>query len=141
MSNMKRPGQERYLKRNQVELVKSGEEFIARQEEIIAKAVREIHIQSYIFEPDETGLRIIVALKEAALNRGVKIYILVDAYGSQNFSPFHKKSFKDAGIKFRRFGKLYSGGSFHIGRRLHQKVIVVDGEVAMVGKSRHQATQ
>lgn len=124
---------EHFSKRNLVELVDSGEEFIRKQEAIILGAVREIHIQTYIFESDETGLRIVKALKEAAKSGEIKIYVLVDAYGSQNFNNLLRKELIDAGIHFRRFGKFYSSGSFHIGRRLHQKIIVADGELAMVG--------
>jgi len=127
------PSSENFSKRNLVALVDSGEEFISRQEAIISGALREIHLQSYIFESDQTGLRIVQALKDAAKSKELKIYILVDAYGSQNFSATLRKELLDAGIKFRRFGKFYSSGSFHIGRRLHQKIIVADGEVAMVG--------
>ena len=76
------PSSEHFSKRNLVELVDNGEEFIRRQEAIILGARREIHIQSYIFESDQTGLIIVKALQEAAKSKEIKIYILVDAYGS-----------------------------------------------------------
>ncbi len=124
---------ERFLKSNRVELVQSGEDFFSRLENIIRGAVNEIHLQIYIFEPDETGRRIMEALKASALLRKVKIFVLIDAYGSQNFGQFHLKEMREAGIKFKYFGKFYSRGSFHIGRRLHRKVVVADGKIALVG--------
>jgi cardiolipin synthase len=62
-------------------LVHSGEDYFLRLRNIISKAQNEIHIQSYIFENDTTGLEIAEALKEAA-NRKVKVYVLLDGYGS-----------------------------------------------------------
>ncbi len=38
-----------------VELVHSGEDYFLRLKEIINKAKKEIHLQTYIFENDETG--------------------------------------------------------------------------------------
>lgn len=121
-----------YLMGNLVEVVQSGDDFILRMETLINKATSEIHIQSYIFEPDETGQRIMRVLIAASL-RKVSVFILVDAYGSQNLSIHYRKEMEAAGIKIRRFGKFYSRGSFHFGRRLHCKVIVADGEIALVG--------
>jgi len=66
---------------NYIELVHSGEDYFARLKEIIDKAEEEIHLQTYIFENDETGNRIAACLKEAA-QRKVKVYVLLDAYGS-----------------------------------------------------------
>ncbi|HNQ61105.1 MAG TPA: phospholipase D-like domain-containing protein [Bacteroidia bacterium] len=129
----KRRSEDLYLKKNLVTLIQSGEEFMHTCEELIAKAETEIHLQSYILEPDETGKRIIDALKLASEFRKVKVFILVDAYGSQNLGPAIRKELKDSGIQIKRFGKLYSRGSFHIGRRLHRKVLVADGKTALVG--------
>ncbi len=130
---MKKSLTENYMKRNLVELVQSGEDFIVRLEHLIVHASREIHLQTYIFEPDETGRRIMDALKTASLVRHIKVFILVDALGSQNLSTTFRNELKDAGIHIRRFGRFYSNGKFHIGRRLHRKVIVADGRRALVG--------
>jgi cardiolipin synthase len=122
-----------YLKKNLVKLIRSGEEFISNLEALINTAEKEIHLQTYIFEPDETGRRVMDALKQASIKRGIKIFVLVDAYGSQNFGAKYLREMTDAGIEFRYFGKLFSRGSFHIGRRLHRKVLVADGRMAIVG--------
>jgi len=122
-----------YQKHNLVDIIQSGDDFMSAMESIIASAQREIHIQTYILEPDETGRRIMDALKSASADRGVKIYLMVDAYGSQNLSSQVRQDLKNSGILIKRFGKLYYRGAFHIGRRLHRKVIVADGETAMVG--------
>ena len=62
-------------------LIHSGDEYFIKMKEIIENAQEEIHLQTYIFEHDETGNEIANCLKEAA-RRNVKVYILLDAYGS-----------------------------------------------------------
>jgi cardiolipin synthase A/B len=114
-----------------ITLVSSGHFFFRELERLINETQEEIHLQIYIFEPDETGSRIANALLQAAL-RGVKIFLLVDAFGSANFPASMQKQLQDAGVKMKRYGPLFESGTFHIGRRLHRKVIVFDRKKAIV---------
>lgn len=120
-----------YTLNNTARLLKSGNEFYDALEDLIDSAVHDIHFQTYIFEEDETGERIITALVRAA-NRGVKIFLLLDAYGSANFSEDFVRRIKESGIEFRWFGRIFRNGKFHIGRRLHRKVVVADEFASIV---------
>ena len=120
-----------YTFNNTARLLKSGNAFFDALEELIDSAIHDIHFQTYIFEEDETGERIIRALVRAA-HRGVKIFLLLDAYGSANLSEKFTSRMKDAGIEFRWFGRLFRNGKFHIGRRLHRKVVVADEFASIV---------
>jgi cardiolipin synthase len=71
-------------------------------------------------------------LKKAALRR-VKIYILVDGFGSYSFSKEVITDLKKLGINFRFFSPFFSANSFYIGRRLHHKVVVADARVILIG--------
>jgi cardiolipin synthase len=113
-------------------LVHSGEDYFLRARNIILNAQSEIHLQTYIFENDATGIEIINALKEAA-NRNVKIYVLLDGYGSYSFPKLIMKELTQLGINIRFFSPFFSGNNFYIGRRLHHKIIVADGTVALIG--------
>ena len=115
-----------------ITLVHSGEDYFSRLEEIINASQFEIHFQIYLFENDETGQRIISALKKAA-ERQVKIYLLLDGFGSLTFPNEIINELKQKGINFRYFSPLFSANSFYLGRRLHQKVIVADAKVALIG--------
>lgn len=115
-----------------VQLVHSGDDYFSRLERIINDAVTEIHIQTYIFDNDATGKRILFALKKA-LNRQVKVYLLLDGFGSLSFPNEISKEFRQAGGHIRFFSPLFSASSFYIGRRLHKKVVVADGKVALIG--------
>lgn len=118
--------------RNRVKLLQSGPDFFRELERQIQSARHEIHIQTYIFEDDETGLPIIHALLDAA-GRGVNVYVLVDAYGSKHLRDRWSSVFRKTGLHFNTFGPLFSKGRFHIGRRLHRKVVTIDGQVAFAG--------
>jgi cardiolipin synthase len=113
-------------------LVHSGEDYFLRAKNMILNAQSEIHLQIYIFEVDPTGIEIINALKEAAL-RDVKIFILLDGYGSYSFPNAIIKELIELGINIRFFSPFFSGNNFYIGRRLHHKIITVDGTIALIG--------
>ncbi|MFE3866623.1 phosphatidylserine/phosphatidylglycerophosphate/cardiolipin synthase family protein [Flavobacterium sp. LS2P90] len=115
-----------------IALVHSGEDYFSRLESIIRNSQFEIHIQIYLFENDATGKRIITALKEAA-SRQVKIYLILDGLGSLSFPSEVRNDLKRSGINFRFFAPLFSAYTFYLGRRLHQKIVVADRKVALIG--------
>ncbi len=114
-----------------IKLLSSGNIFFSELERLIDETTNEIHFQVYIFEADETGSRIANALLRAAL-RGVKIFLLIDAYGSSDFPGEIQDQLQKAGAEIKRYGPFIKGGRFHLGRRLHRKVIVFDKTIAIV---------
>lgn len=121
-----------YKRGNSVVWIQSGEEYFDLLEKLIDSARQEIHLQTYIFSSDETGSKIADALIRAA-NRKIEVFLLVDAFGSKDLSDHTINRFKNAGIHFRVFGRLFSNGTFHIGRRMHHKITVIDGQTSLVG--------
>jgi cardiolipin synthase len=115
-----------------VELVHSGEDYFLRLEKLIAKAEKEIHLQTYIFENDDTGNRIASCLKKAA-QRKVKVYVLLDAYGSAALPDSFAQDLVQHGILLRFFSPLFSLNNFYIGRRMHHKIVVADKKIALIG--------
>lgn len=115
-----------------VELVRSGEDYFLRLEKLIDKAEKEIHLQTYIFENDETGNKIASCLKEAA-QRKVKVYVLLDAYGSAALPNIFTEDLIRHGVLLRFFSPLFSLNNFYIGRRMHHKIAVADEKTALIG--------
>ena len=115
-----------------IELVHSGEDYFLRLKEIIDNAEKEIHLQTYIFENDETGNKIAGSLKEAA-QRKVKVYILLDAYGSAALPDSFAQDLVQHGVLLRFFSPLLSLNNFYIGRRMHHKLVVADEKTALIG--------
>lgn len=123
-----------FIPGNEVTLVRGGAPYFQAIEEMVREAHQVIIFHTYIFANDETGQRINKALLAAAA-RGVKIQILLDAYGSQELRG--NKAFLEgwyrAGIRYRFFGRFFTGESINLGRRLHHKVLIVDHQSALVG--------
>ncbi|MFI5221755.1 MAG: phosphatidylserine/phosphatidylglycerophosphate/cardiolipin synthase family protein [Bacteroidia bacterium] len=117
---------------NSIKLLQSGNEFFDELYELIKSAQKFIHIQLYIFEHDETGQHCIKLLKEAA-GRGVKIFIVVDAYGSQNLHQSVISELEGSGIYFKKFSPFHRSIRLRIGRRLHHKIVLMDGKTALIG--------
>lgn len=115
-----------------VRLIHSGTNYFDTLEMIINNAEHTLHFQTYIFDADETGLRIARAL-QAAAQRGVEVYVVLDGFGSANLSKKFISDLTDTGVKFRYFSSLFSFQNIYIGRRLHHKVIVVDSKTALIG--------
>ena len=119
---------------NQITLLKSCTEYFPALLTAIENAHTEIYIQSYIYEMDSIGIRIGNALKEAA-KRGVIVNILLDGFGSQHLHATYVKDLASAGVQLMVYRPKISPWSFKKTRlrRLHRKVVVVDGEIGFVG--------
>lgn len=117
---------------NKVQLVRGGHDYFKLVDHLIRNAQQSIHLQTYIFENDETGQYVADALIDAA-GRNVEIYMLVDGYASQNLSTDFVDSLTSAGVHFRFFEPMFKSRSFYFGRRLHSKVLVTDASNALVG--------
>lgn len=115
-----------------IELVHSGKDYFTHLERIILDAKIEINIQTYIFDFDHIGKKIIALLKEAA-SRNVQINVLIDGFGSFSFPEEVMKDLNKNGVNIRFFSPFLSANSFYIGRRLHQKIVVADAKTALIG--------
>jgi cardiolipin synthase len=113
-------------------LVHGGHEFFDVLLRMIGDAREELHLQTYIFDHDETGKEVIAALL-AAVKRGVRVVVLIDAFGSGGLPQKVVTAMQEAGIEIRLFGPWLSWQSLHLGRRLHHKVVVVDRKSALIG--------
>jgi cardiolipin synthase len=114
---------------NRLELIESG---VARLEEllaIIAQAEESLRLIFYIFDGDESGLRVRDALIEAA-RRGVLVRLLVDGFGCSTAEPEFFEAIRDAGGDYCVFNPRY-GARYLI--RNHQKLVVADKTVGLIG--------
>ena len=121
-----------YKSGHSVELLLSGETFFAECEKRINNAKKFIHFQTYIVDDDVTGRRIVDALIRAA-EKGVRVYFLLDAYGGSSFPKESIAKVEESGILFRKFSPGLITKGFQLSLRLHHKVLLVDGEVAIIG--------
>jgi cardiolipin synthase len=121
-----------YKSGHTVELLRSGRQYFTTCLREIDKAEHYIHFQTYIVDDDETGRRFVNSLIKAS-KRGVRVYFLLDAYGGRSFSENLINEVYEAGILFRKFSRRLITKGFQMSLRLHHKVLLVDGEVAIIG--------
>lgn len=121
-----------YCIRNRVQLVRGGKAYFELLHDLVARARQTIHLQYYIFSEDETGRSLRDALVAAA-SRGVSVFLHVDGYASQKISWAFIRELKEHGVRFKWFEPLFRSRKFYFGRRMHHKVVVVDGIYSLVG--------
>ena len=123
-----------FLAGNAIALLENGEQYFPALEAAIDGAAHEIFLQSYIFDDDLTGRRIADALVRAA-QRGVAVRVMVDGFGGRNFVAGLLPRLREAGVQVLIYRRELRPLSLrrHRLRRLHRKVVVVDGHVAFVG--------
>ncbi len=121
-----------YTSHNQARLIRGGTEYFELAEKLIDDAVHSIHFQTYILEQDETGVRLVDALIRASF-RDVKVYLLLDGYASADLEQSFVYRLQESGIHFRWFQPIVKGKNYYVGRRMHHKVLVVDGLHGLVG--------
>ena len=80
-------------------------EFYPALEERIRGAKHHIHVEFYIWQGDETGVRFLRLLTEAA-QRGVVVRLLLDGVGSHGFAENLLTDFRTAGGHFSWFQSL-----------------------------------
>lgn len=119
---------------NRLTLLESGRQYFPALLAAIDGARHEVHLESYIFEPDDTGRRVLDALVRAA-KRGVRVRLMLDGFGCRHFPPDEARRLRLAGVQlmfYRPELKLLRIRRHRL-RRLHRKLALVDARIAFVG--------
>ncbi len=118
---------------NVVRWLPDGARFFDSAAEQVRGAARHVHCVVYILRPDETGLRFLELLTEAA-GRGVQVRLCYDSFGSWGLKARHLAALRAAGGRAEAFlPLLWKRRPFTLNLRNHRKLLVVDGEVGYVG--------
>ncbi|HYP69602.1 MAG TPA: cardiolipin synthase [Variovorax sp.] len=118
----------------EVELLSGGARTYDAIFEAIRQAKHHVHLEYYIYEPDNIGTQLRDLLIERARD-GVAVRLLIDALGSKRIGRKFMAPMKEAGIEVALFHDT------RIGRRLrpvtnyrtHRKIVVCDGRVGFTG--------
>lgn len=119
---------------NSLRLLENGEEFFPRVFGAIQRAERSVMLETFILFEDEVGNALHRELLAAA-QRGVKIEVMVDGYGSPDLSDKFVNSLTAEGVRFIYYDPrpLVMGMRTNVFRRLHRKIVVVDDVISFVG--------
>jgi cardiolipin synthase len=130
---------QRWTSGNKITLLENGEQFFPRVFEVIAAARQEVVLETFILYEDKVGMALHAALLAAAAN-GARVDVTVDAFGSPDLSDEYIASLTAAGVKIHVFDpapKLFRRINYF--RRMHRKIVVVDGVRAFVGGINYSA--
>ncbi len=123
-----------FIPGNHITLLRNGAEYFPALERAIDGAQMEIHLQTYIFEDDHVGHTISAALMRAA-RRGVAVCVLLDGFGCKDTSKSLIAKMQEGGVEVLFYRPKISPWTLKRNRlrRLHRKLVVVDGRLAFVG--------
>src|SRR5260221_2071009 len=124
----------RYVGGNRLTLLRNGEQYFPALLRALDAAEHEVFLETYIFADDDTGKSVAAALARAA-GRGAAVHLLIDGFGARDFSPRLRELLLRAGVRLLAYRPLVSPWTLRRNRlrRMHRKLVCVDGTLAFVG--------
>ncbi|ELY2784380.1 cardiolipin synthase ClsB [Cronobacter turicensis] len=125
---------------NHIELLENGDQFYPAVFDAIDKARSKVILETFIWFDDNVGRQLHEVILNAA-QRGVSVEVLLDGYGSPDLSDEFVGTLTSAGVMFRYYDPRprTMGMRTNVFRRMHRKIVVIDGEVAFVGGINYSA--
>ncbi|HFE36819.1 MAG TPA: hypothetical protein ENK06_00185, partial [Gammaproteobacteria bacterium] len=121
-----------WRKHNQIDLLLNAEVFFPAMLEAIGKAKHSVFLEMYLFESGIVASKFIEIFLAIA-ERGVKIYLLLDGFGSLGLNSADRKRLRHENIHIRYYNPIKY---FTLRQNLfrdHRKILIIDQEVAFVG--------
>ena len=118
---------------NKVELLVDTNRTLGLIEQAIHSAQQTLHIEYYIWQPDQTGTRLRDLLIEKA-SQGMTVRFLYDGIGSMRLSRHFLRPMLEAEIREASFlpgPSLRERWSLNL--RSHRKIVIVDGQTSFTG--------
>ena len=120
---------------NAVILLRNGAEYFPAIIAAMEAARASIYLETYIFADDVSGRQVATALTKAAA-RGVDVDVVVDDFGTKPYlSESLALALADGGVRLVRYRADVVTMNWNRARlrRLHRKLVIVDGSIAFVG--------
>jgi phosphatidylserine/phosphatidylglycerophosphate/cardiolipin synthase-like enzyme len=120
---------------NQLELLIDGDVFIPRMLAAIDTAQQSIYLEMYLFESGQVATQFIQALKRAA-QRGVRVYVLLDAFGARGLQDADREQLSRVGIEMKFYNPLRWYPFSHWKKNIvrdHRKLLLIDNVCGFTG--------
>ncbi|RBL79920.1 cardiolipin synthase B, partial [Streptomyces cavourensis] len=119
---------------NHYTLLENGEAYFPAVQAAVDAARREVLIETFILFDDKVGQALQQTLIAAA-GRGVSVDLLLDGFGSDELPPAFLAALTGAGVRVHLFDPRprLLGVRTNVFRRMHRKIVAVDGTCAFVG--------
>jgi cardiolipin synthase len=121
-----------FIAGNKVTVLTNGDQFYPAMLRAIAAAEKTITMEMYIFWAGDIGRQFASALAERR-RAGVKVKLLLDAFGSATIGNEILHTLKESGCEVDWYNRIWLRTIGHFNHRNHRKSIVVDGRVAFTG--------
>lgn len=125
---------------NHITLLENGDAYYPAVFDAINQAKKQVLLETFIWFDDDVGQALHQVLLAAA-QRGVQVEVLMDGYGSPDLSETFISTLTQAGVVVRYYdpSPLFLGMRTNLFRRMHRKIVVIDGELAFVGGINYSA--
>jgi cardiolipin synthase len=117
---------------NRLDVLRNGDEIFPAMLAAIEDAVHTIDLLTFVYWRGEIGTRFAEALAERARD-GVRVRVLLDAWGSRPISRALTDLMEDAGVRVRWFRPLHRLEPSKMNHRTHRKVMIVDEATGFTG--------
>lgn len=110
----------------------NGRQMVPAMLDAIGRAHDRVNFFTYIFAPGEAANLFRDAFVGAA-RRGVRVTIVVDAFGASNMPADYQRSLEGAGCVVKQFRPFRWYSIQEASYRNHRKLLVIDGTTAFIG--------
>jgi len=117
---------------NSVDILRNGDAIFPAMLEAIGGARRTVDFLTFVYWQSDIGARFAAALADSA-RRGVRVRVLLDAWGAQSIDKALLEQMDAAGVHVHWFRPLTRLQAHKANHRTHRKVLVVDEEIAFTG--------
>jgi cardiolipin synthase len=117
---------------NQVDALVNGDQIFPAMLEAIGDARRTIDLLTFVYWRGGIGTRFAEALADRA-GSGVRVRVLLDAWGASSIDPDLVSKMEDAGVRVRWFRPLRRLQPTKVNHRTHRKVMIVDEATGFTG--------
>ena len=117
---------------NDIELFINGDQIFPAMIETMRGAQQTLNFLSYLYWSGDIAGEIAAALCDRA-KAGIEVNVLLDAVGSAKMDRRLVKKMDESGVTFAYFRPPKPYAVRRLNNRTHRKLLIVDGEVGMVG--------
>jgi cardiolipin synthase A/B len=117
---------------NLVDVLVNGDQIFPAMLDAIGEARRTIDLLTFVYWRGGIGTKFAEALSDKA-GSGVRVRVLLDAWGASSIDPGLVSEMEDAGVRVRWFRPLHRLQPTKVNHRTHRKVMIVDEETGFTG--------
>ena len=116
---------------NSITVLRNGDQIFPAMLDAIRSAESTVDLMTFVYWRGDIAVEFAEAMSERAKG-GVRVRLLVDALGGRLIEGDLVEQMQSAGVDVQWFRKPWMKSPFKANHRLHRKILVVDGRVAVI---------